>query len=122
MVAKRTWPLVGVHSPIFQMGKNKAPRGPETHLRSQSGEKSPNSELHQEIIITNSVTHLLITYRIPGQWPTSHATCWILPHIPDGKTESAGGEEPGPRSCLLNAAGLGIESWLLQPQSPVSAV
>ena len=64
---KRSWPLVGVHSPIFQMGRNEAPRGPETHLRSQSREKSPKSKLHQEIIITNSVTQLLITYRTPGQ-------------------------------------------------------
>lgn len=122
MLDKRSWPLVGVHSPIFQMGKNEAPRGPETRLRSQSREKSPKSKLHQEIIITNNVTQLLITYCIPGQLPTSHTTCWISPHIPYGKTESTGGEEPGPRSCLLNAAVLGIESWLLPPQSPVSAV
>lgn len=67
MLDKRSWPLVGRHSPIFQMGNNKAPRGLETHLRSQSGEKSPNSKLHQEIIITDSVTQLLITYCIPGQ-------------------------------------------------------
>lgn len=63
---KRSWPLVGKPQPIFQMGTTRAPRGLETHL-SHNQEKSPNSKLHQEIIITDSVTQLLITYCIPGQ-------------------------------------------------------
>ena len=80
MLDKRSWPLVGVHSPIFQMGKNKAPRGSETRLRSQSREKSPNSKLHQEIILTNSVTQFKspTIYQANDQPHTLHAGSHLI--------------------------------------------